>query len=211
MEKPYIIISTAMSIDGKIGTESRDPIQLSDEEDFLAVDKLRSECDAILVGSKTLKNDNPSLVLKTVKSKDPIKVAISSDLDIDLNCNFLQKGDSEKIIFTTSKADEKKVEGVREFAEVIVVKEDLVDVKELVAILYERGVKKLLVEGGGETNYLFLTKDLVDELRVAIAPVLVGGRGSPTLVDGEGFSLPKKFSLKDKKMVGNTLVLSYTK
>ncbi len=96
-----------MSGDGKISCSERLPLKLSNEEDKKAVDLLRSEMDAILVGSTTVKNDNPSLVLKYEENRrlridrgvsaDPIKVAISKDCDIPLSSDFIQKGRSEKI------------------------------------------------------------------------------------------------------------------
>lgn len=179
MKRPYIIISTAMSIDGRIATSSRKPIRLSNKEDFHEVDRLRAECDAILVGSTTLKNDNPRLLIKNKKFRldrikkgkpeNPAKAAISKYCDIPSSSLFLKYGNSRKYIFTTALASKKNIERVRSFAEVYVSKNNKFDTRKLADILYKKGVRTLLIEGGGSTNYEFIKNGLVDEMRIAIA------------------------------------------
>ncbi len=223
MKSPYIIISTAMSADGKIATSSRKPIKLSNKEDLKAVDKLRSECDAILVGSRTIKKDNPRLILKNEKlklkrvqkgfSENPAKVAISKYCDIPTKSNFLQEGDSTKYVFTTNLASKKDLRRVRKYANVIVSNKRLVNLITLVNTLYKKGIRKLLVEGGGTTNFEFMKNGLVDKLRIAVAPRIIGGSEAPTLADGTGFNEESMLKLKllTVKKLKDIVVLWYKK
>lgn len=221
MKLPYVLLSIAMSIDGKISNTSREKVYFSNKEDFSELEKLRRDSDGILVGSTTLKNDNPSLVLKKEiskkhrikynKSEEPVKIAISKLCDIKNDSNFLQRGNGRKIVFTTKAASKKDINRVSKFAEVYVHSSPKVDILELLKTIYKSGIRRLLVEGGGETNYEFLKRGVVDELRVAIAPIVIGGRTSPTFVDGDGFDLSKIINLKLKKVerFRQLIVLNY--
>ena len=219
MNRPYTIISSAMSADGKISGPERMQRRLSNDEDFRAVDRLRSEMDAILVGSTTVNNDNPSLVLKYEENRqrridrgvspDPIKVAISRHGHIPLSSSFIQKGRSEKIIFTTGSAPDTAVERLAGVATVVTSDSPRVDVRKLLSSLHDRGIRKLLIEGGGETNAAFLNEGLVDELRIAIAPVIIGGRHSPTLADGPGISAAVDLEFLESIRLGDMMILRY--
>lgn len=166
-ERPFVLMKTAMSVDGKIGTPKHRSIALSTPEDRRAVDRLRAECDAIMVGGTTLRNDKPRLTVKDPKlaqqriaegrDAQPFKVAITRG-------KLLVGRDRPKRYRVTS-------------------------LKEAMAILSVRyGVRTLMLEGGGELNAAMLAAGFVDLVRVATAPIILGGRDSPTLVDGEGFS-----------------------
>ncbi len=218
MNRPYIIISTAMSLDGKIATSSRKPVKLSNRKDFEEVDKLRSECDAILVGSTTLKTDNPKLLIKNKKFRlsrlrsgkpeNPAKVAISKYCDIPSNSYFL-KGNSKKYIFTTKLASSDDVKRVKKFAEVFATKENKFDTRKLVKILFENGIKKLLIEGGGSTNFEFAKNNLVDEFRIAIFPKIFGYLNAPSLVDGTGLKTALNLKMKKIEKFDEIVVLWY--
>lgn len=211
MKRPYIIASIAMSIDGKIGTEQRGRIHLSSAEDLASIDTLRSTCDAILIGSTTLKKDNPCLVLKKAKGRDPMKVVISRKLHLHPQSNFFQKGTSKKLVFTTKEAPPKKIEELQKYAEVLVAKTSTISISWVLDKLFSRGVHRVLIEGGGETHAQFFAAGVVDELRVAIAPIIIGGKSSPTFVDGAMLSQFPCYTLKKTERLGNTFVLHYIK
>ena len=195
--KPFIFINSAMSLDGKISISKRIQVRISNELDMLRVDKLRAQSDAVVVGSNTAVIDDPKL---TVKSEDlrrgrvegglpenPMKVMIGSIGGMKLNCDFLDFGNAKKMIFTTEREDPGKIKRIGEKAEVIICGKDRVDLKKMVGILAGTGVKKIMVEGGGTLNFGMLSGGLVNEVYVAVAPRIFGGKGAPTLVDGEGF------------------------
>lgn len=184
---------------------------------------LRSQCDAILVGSTTLFQDNPTLNirynqyienrLKEGFSPEPAKVAISKLCDIDINCNFLQIGTQPKYIFTTNLANQENIDKVRSYAKVFVTNTEKVNVHWMLEKLWELGIHKMLLEGGGSTNFSFISQGVVDEIRIAIAPMIFGGANAPTLVDGAGFNnqnIPH-FTLKHVERMGEMVILRYMK
>ena len=219
MRRPFVIISSAISIDGKLACADRSPLQLSNEEDRREVDRLRSEMDAILVGSNTVANDNPSLTLKYEEhrqrrvteglSPDPAKIAISKYGDISLDSNFIKKGNAEKIIFTTKHASFRNIANLEGYATIITGESQRVDITMLLAALFERGIRKLMVEGGGETNAAFISADTVDEMRLAIAPIAVGGRNAPTFFDGPSFCKTRRPKLLEHRNLGELIILRY--
>jgi 5-amino-6-(5-phosphoribosylamino)uracil reductase len=119
---------------------------------------------------------------------------------VPYNANIFSK-DAPTIIATTQRAPKEKIEKLKELgAEVIVAGEELVDFEVLLSELYQRGIKKLMVEGGSSINWEFVKNRYVDEIRIIHLPVIVGGENVPTFVGGEGFkSLSKVLKLKIQK------------
>lgn len=220
---PYIIINTATSIDGKIATSKREQTILSNDLDFKMVDKIRSEVDAILIGHTTLIQDNPRLTIKNKdyilrrisenKTPQPTKILISPNCKIPINSNFLQGDPSSKIIFTTNQADNIDIEKLSPVSSIFQHDNMRVDVQQLGEELYNAGIKKLLVEGGGEINFSFIQSGLVDEIRVAISNCIIGGKNAPSLADGEGFQIKdiKKFKLINVDVLEQIIIANYKK
>ena len=212
-EKPYVIINAAMTVDGKIASKSGDA-EISCREDLIRVHELRKECDAILVGINTVLKDDPRLTVHKIKSnRQPLRVVIDSKLRIMEDARmFGEKG--KTMIATTEKADKKKMEKLskKESVELIICGKERVDLKKLMEILYSRGIRKLLVEGGGNIIFSFLKEKLADELRVAIAPYIVGGKHAITLAEGDGFEKIRegvKLKLKKYYALGEDFILEY--
>ncbi len=177
--RPKVFVNVAMSADGKLALSDKTEIKISREEDFERVHKLRNEVDAILVGIGTVLADDPKLTVKDrfVDEPDhPLKVVLDSKGRTPKDAQLFDKGDF--LIATTSEIDKedwiKCGDGER------------VDLGMLLEELAERGVEKLLVEGGGEVISSFFKEDLVDEFTVFVGSLVIGGRGAPTPVDGEG-------------------------
>ncbi len=174
-----VFVNVAMSADGKIALSDKTEIKISGEEDFERVHKLRNEVDAILVGIGTVLSDDPKLTVKQKFVEDPdhpLKVILDSKGRTPEDAKLFDKG--EFLIATTEGIDKdnwiKCGEGER------------VDLEILMEKLADRGVEKLLVEGGGEVISSFFKKDLVDEFTVFVGSLVIGGRDAPTPVDGEG-------------------------
>ncbi len=177
--RPKVIVNAAMSADGKIALPDRTEVKISGEEDFARVHELRNEVDAILVGIGTVMADDPKLTVKKKFVKDPnhpLKVVLDSKGKIPENSRLFDEG--EYLIATTlDKNDPHWVrcgDGNR------------VDLNILMKELQKRGVKKLLVEGGGEVIYSFFREELVDEFNVYVGSLIIGGREAPTPADGVG-------------------------
>jgi 2,5-diamino-6-(ribosylamino)-4(3H)-pyrimidinone 5'-phosphate reductase len=213
-----------MTVDGKIATSSGDS-RISSRDDLVRVHKLRASVDAIVVGISTILADNPRLTVRLVKGKNPARVIVDSRGRIPLDSQIMRTASKVRtIIAVTDKAPEEKITNLRKMgAEVLVISEGKkgrsaavphgVNLKLLFRKLEKMGLKKILVEGGGELNWSLLHLWLVDELTITIAPKIAGGRLATTLVEGDGFDeMAQSIRLQLKKIErknGGELVLHY--
>jgi len=214
-KRPYVILSAAMTIDGKIATISGDP-ELSDEKDWREVHKLRSQVDAIMVGKGTILKDNPKLHIKYFKHKGYYRIIIDSNLSIPIDSNVIiyQPELYPTIICTTKNVPMKKIKEYESKKVKILQYGDgkQVDLTKMVLDLSTMGINSMLLEGGGNLNWSFIKHDLIDEMRLAIAPWIVGGKDAITLVEGVGFEKMKqgrKFKLLKVYKRDNYIVLKY--
>jgi 2,5-diamino-6-(ribosylamino)-4(3H)-pyrimidinone 5'-phosphate reductase len=213
--KPYVILSAATSIDGKIATRTGSS-HLSSKQDSIRLHKLRSKVDAILVGKNTVFRDDPMLTVRHNKGKNPIRIILDSKGSISKNSKILQTSTKIPTIIAVSKIIPKSnLEKLHQFpVEVIIIGKKSVDIKSLLKKLSDKKIKKLLVEGGGIVNWEFIKNNLFDELIVTISPFLIGGNDSISFVQGQGFekiSKSPKLRLKSTKRLKNHLVLNYEK
>lgn len=209
--KPYVILSAAMSIDGKIATR-KGRSKFSSSKDLTRVHRLRSSVDAILVGRNTVSVDNPSLTVRRVKGKNPIRIILDPKAAISSSSKIVKT--SKKIhtmAIVSETAPSRRVSILaKKGLEVIKCGKIRIDLKKLLSILAKRGIRKILVEGGGTTNWHFLKEKLVDEIIVTVTPYVVGGKESVSLVEGHGFDkILYPLKLKQVKRIGNEIVLYY--
>ncbi len=221
MAKPFVYINSAMSLDGKLSTYERKQVKISNKEDFERVDALRASADAIMAGSNTVASDDPKLTIKSEELRrqrlakglpeNPAKVMVGSVGKIRLDGDFLNYGNTEKIIFTTEKEDKTKIAALRKKAKVYVLGKEKTNICEMMDRLADMGFKRIMVEGGGTLNYEMLEAGLVDEIYVAIGPVLFGGKDAPTLADGKGLPYEKAIRLEPigTEKIGDVYVLKY--
>ena len=191
MNRPYVIIVSEVTVDGKLtlyrGASSKELMTLMDQEAYRYLHEIRAKVDGIMVGCETVRTDNPSLTVRYVEGKNPIRIIPCSTANVPLDANIFSP-DAKTIIVTTKRAPEERVKKIRDKgAEIIFAGEDLVDFEELLPILYSRGINSLMVEGGSSINWEFIRRGFVDEVRLIHLPVIVGGENVPTLVGGEGF------------------------
>jgi 2,5-diamino-6-(ribosylamino)-4(3H)-pyrimidinone 5'-phosphate reductase len=212
--RPYVILSAAISLDGNIATKTGDS-KLSSKKDLVRVHKLRSSVDAILIGKRTMMIDNPSLTVRYVKGKNPIRIILDSNGSIKSNSKIIQTCRKiPTIIAVSEKTPEKNIARLQRYGlEVIKCGYKKIDLKNFLFILKKKNIKKLLVEGGGITNWSFFKDGLVDEIIVTLTPHILGGKDAISLVEGYGFSkISQACSLKLRNVhrVKNELVLRYT-
>ncbi|BFH73320.1 2,5-diamino-6-(ribosylamino)-4(3H)-pyrimidinone 5'-phosphate reductase [Sulfurisphaera javensis] len=183
--RPYIIIFSTMTIDGRIASKDHYS-ELSCPYDKMRLHIVRSEVDAVLVGSNTVKIDNPKLTLKYAKGKNPIRVTITTSLDIDLNSNIFITPPLT-IVYTSYSTFIKKKNTINQLETKGVLVRPLENLSscEIAKDLYELGIRKLLIEGGGRTIWNFIKDNCYDELRITISPKIFGNGVS--VVNGEGF------------------------
>ena len=217
MEKsrPHVILSGAISIDGKIATKTNDS-KLSSENDFERLHKLRSSVDAILVGRNTVSRDNPLLTVRHVKGKNPIRIVLDSKGTISRTSKILQSSNTVPTIIAVSKKIPKKnLVKLEKFPiEIISTGNDSVNLKSLLKKLSQKKIKTILVEGGGTVNWEFVKQDLFDEMILTLSPFLIGGENSTPYLRGTGFnkiSNSPNLRLKSVKRLKNHVVLHYVK
>ncbi|UXM85546.1 2,5-diamino-6-(ribosylamino)-4(3H)-pyrimidinone 5'-phosphate reductase [Methanococcus aeolicus] len=218
--KPFVISNVGMSLDGKLATIENDS-RISGGEDLKRVHQIRKSVDGIMVGIGTVLKDDPRLTVHKINAKkedNPIRIVVDSNLRIPLNARVLND-DATTIIATTENMGENKNinEKIRELAKknIIIIKTgiDKVDLVKLMELLYKKGIKNILLEGGGTLNWGMFENNLVDEVRVYIAPKIFGGKGAPTFVDGDGFKTVDeciKLALKNCYKLDDGIVIEYT-
>lgn len=216
ISRPHVILSAALSIDGKIATRKGDS-KFSSRQDSIRHHKLRSRVDAILVGKNTVVQDDPMLTVRHVKGKNPIRVILDSKGEISCNSRILQTSTQIPTIIAVSKQiPESNLQKLSKFSvDIIVTGNDSVNLKLLLRHLSKRQITTMLVEGGGTTHWEFIRQNLFDELIVTISPFLIGGRSDAvSFVAGRGFDKISKspnLRLESVKKLKNHLVLNYLK
>ena len=213
--KPYVILSAAVSIDGKIATRTGDS-KFSSNPDLHRLHKLRTKVDAIIIGKNTLMRDDPLLTVRYSKGKNPIRIILDSKGKIYTKSKILQTSDKVPTIIAVSKQITKSnLQKLNNFpVQVIVTGEKSVNIKSLLKKLSEKKIKTILVEGGGTVNWEFIKQNIFDELIITISPFVIGGNNSISFVQGSGFGKISKspnLQLKSVKRLKNHLVLNYLK
>ena len=213
--RPYVILSAAASLDGKIATKSGDS-RFSSGKDKTRVYRLRATVDAILVGKNTVKRDDPILTVHQVKGKNPIRIILDSRATISTKSRIIKTCSKiPTIIAVSKKAPNKNLENLRKFPlKIIVSGNNIVNIKKLLKTLWKLKIRKILVEGGGTVNWEFVKQNLFDEIIVTITPFLVGGKDAVSIIEGKGFSqITKSRKLKLEKILHleNEAILYYAK
>lgn len=200
-------MNMAMTADGKITSASRQYPTFTSARDKKTMDQLRAEADAVLVGAGTVRADDPPLGVRDPEMREYRRslgkpdgltnVLVTASLRIDPRAIFFREpSPATKIVATVEEAPQSLVRSLEDVAEVWKIGRGAVDIARLLRALRQRGVERLLVEGGGELNWGFVREGLLDELFVTIAPSLLGGRGAPTPVEGEGFAMDDRTRLR---------------
>ena len=187
--RPHVLMMSEITADGKLtlrkGASSKILMKYMAHETEILLHKTRAECDAIMVGSHTIKIDNSYLTVRLVPGKSPLRVIPNSRADIPLESNVL-KPDAPTVIAVSRRAPADRVQAIRDRgAKVVVAGEDDLDLPLLMQILWKDfGVRKLMIEGGPTLNWHMLQDRLVDEIRLIHLPFIVGGADTPSLVGG---------------------------
>jgi 5-amino-6-(5-phosphoribosylamino)uracil reductase len=238
-QRPHVVLSAAVSLDGYLDDASGTRLVLSGPEDLDQVDELRASCDAILVGARTVRRDNPRLLVRSAARRaarvarglppSPAKVAVSGSGDLDPAARFFtdepggtgdpgygraaEPGRVARLVYVPDGAV--PVARARLGAAATVTGAgDPLEWHAVLADLARRGTARLLVEGGGRVLRQFLDLGLADELRLAVAPVLVGDPAAPRLwQDGSPGPLAPgpahRMTLAAAAACGDTAVLWY--
>jgi 5-amino-6-(5-phosphoribosylamino)uracil reductase len=218
-DRPYTLLSCSVSLDGYLGDQTP-RLALSNAADFDRVDEVRASCDAIMVGAVTVRTDNPRLLVRSQARRDrrrarglassPMKITATNGVELDPRSNFFTAGETEKLVYTPSPrvADARArlgpvatvVDGGRRVA-----------MRRLSEDLADRGVERLMVEGGGVVHTQFLAGDLADELQLVVAPFFVGDSSAPRFVNDGRFpwSAARRATLAQVRQIGDVVLLRY--
>lgn len=207
MNRPFVFINVAMTADGKIDTFARKGSAISSQRDKQRVDQLRAESDAVMVGGRTLLDEDPKLTVKSETlraervarglSLNPIKVGVVTKADLNPHAKFLHEGAAHIVIFTTHQTSKEQLVSLRaQGVEVFVHTGTRVDLEKMLQTLKELGINRLMVEGGATLNFELLRLGLVDEISAYMAPMIFGGESAPTMVAGSGLERSAAVPLK---------------
>ncbi|HOW05541.1 2,5-diamino-6-(ribosylamino)-4(3H)-pyrimidinone 5'-phosphate reductase [Methanospirillum hungatei] len=206
--RPYVIVNVAVSADGKLSTRERRQVKISGKEDFDRVDEIKAGCDAIMVGIGTVLADDPSLTIKSAnriaervrneKPEHPVRIVVDSQARTPPDAKILHKGSGLRIIAVSLAAPEENISALKNHAEIIQAGEVTVDLPVLLTKLAEKGIKRLMVEGGGTLIWGMLSAGLVDELTMFVGNIIIGGKDAPTLADGTGYVLESDFPVLER-------------
>lgn len=202
--RPRTVVNVAMSADGKLSTRERRQVKISGKEDFLRVDRLKAECDAVMVGIGTVLADDPSLTVKDAGLKElrrlsgmdehPVRVVIDSTARTPPDASVLTKGSGKRVVAVSCRAKQEQIAQLRTRATVIVAGEKEVDLATVMDELGTMGISRVMVEGGGTLIAALFAAGLVDEVYTFVGNIIIGGKDAPTLADGVGCVKESEFT-----------------
>jgi len=195
-DRPYTLLSCAISVDGCLDDTGPDRLILSGPEDLDEVDELRAAVDAILVGAGTIRTDNPRLLVRSPARiarraarglpEHPLRVTMTRSGDLDQSARFFT-GPGESLVYRNA------------------------SLEEVLFDLTKRSAATVLIEGGAQILTAALSRGLADELRLAVAPFFVGGatapRFAPPAVYPHDASSPMR--LESARQLGGVAILRY--
>jgi diaminohydroxyphosphoribosylaminopyrimidine deaminase/5-amino-6-(5-phosphoribosylamino)uracil reductase len=209
---PFVLLKTAISLDGKIATGSGESQWITGEKAREKVHQIRNEVDAIVAGAGTIVKDDPLLTTRLKKKsavvKHPVRVILDNEFIVPLKSNVFKNADTERVLYATSKnlPASRRKELTRRGVDILVLKEKKgkVDLQGLMRALGDFGITSILIEGGGEVNASALEAGLVDKVLFFVAPILIGGKDAPGPLGGKGTGHLKN-ALKIKNMTVNPI------
>jgi 5-amino-6-(5-phosphoribosylamino)uracil reductase len=219
-DRPYTVVSCCMSLDGYLDSSTTTRLALSNDADFDRVDAVRAGSDAILVGAQTVRNDDPRLLVRSAARREervarglpasPVKVTVTRTGQLDAGAQFFVAGDGDKIVYGPDAAAASIRDRLGSLATVVSVGAQ-VDLGRVAEDLCDRGINRLMVEGGGTINTQILAADLVDELQLVVAPVFVGDPHARRFVENARFpwSASRRATLVEARPIGDVVLMRY--
>jgi 5-amino-6-(5-phosphoribosylamino)uracil reductase len=209
-----------MSLDGYLDDATDERLLLSNDADFDRVDEVRAGSDAILVGAATVRNDDPRLLVRRPdrvarrrmagRPAQPLKVTVTNRAKLDPEARFFTAGTGAKLVYCASDTVAMAADELSRVATVIDGGAP-VEMRRVSEDLHARGVRRLMVEGGGQVHSQFLGEGLADELQLVVAPLFVG-RSEATRFVGPGrypWSASHRARLVETRPVGDVVLLRY--
>ena len=203
--KPFVILKSALSLDGKIATSTGESQWITGPEARERVHRMRDQVDAILVGAGTVIKDNPRLTtrLKKGRGQNPARVILDAKAEIPLKARVFHRARRERVIYVTAhdgtstyRINKLHKAGVHVY--LLPKKNNRISLKKMIKLLGQSGVTSILVEGGGRLNTSALKEGIVDKVNLFLAPLIIGGESAPGVVGGPGIkSLKQALHIKN--------------
>lgn len=195
-KQPFVVMKTAMTLDGKIAAYTGDSKWVSSEASRSIVQQMRNSLTGIMVGVGTVLTDNPKLTCRIDKGRDPIRIIVDSRLTIPLSAKVLK--DDNCIIAAASDCDPSKRNALGSRVMITKSKNGRVELEDLMQRLGAQGIDSILLEGGGTLNDAALRAGLVDRVVTFLSPKIIGGKDAKTPVEGMGFDkMSQAIHIKD--------------
>lgn len=191
---PFVILKSAMTLDGKIATRTLSSKWVTGEVAREHVHAIRNRISGIMVGIGTVLADDPSLTtrLKQDNGKDPVRIIVDSHARTPETAKVLtQKSNAVTIIAITDQANPDKVKRLEQAGAIVIKvpsKNDRVDLNALMVELGKREIDSILLEGGSELNFAAIEANIVDKLLIYVGNKIVGGANAKTPVGGLGIA-----------------------
>jgi len=217
--RPYVLLSVTTSVDGYIDDTTPDRLLLSNSADFDRVDQTRAEADAIMVGANTLRRDNPRLLVNSAarraeraargRPEHPLKVIVTASGDFDPALRLWHRG-GRALVYCPDATVPKLRDRLGDVASFVGLGAAL-DFGALLDDLGDRGIGRLMVEGGGTLHTQFLTAGLADEIHLAIAPFFLGDPNAPRFANPGAYPNDPAHSmvLAELRAIGDVALLRY--
>jgi 5-amino-6-(5-phosphoribosylamino)uracil reductase len=219
-DRPYTLLSCGVSLDGYLDSADVRRLALSNDEDFDRVDAVRAGSDAIMVGAATVRNDDPRLLVRSAARREeriarglppsPVKVTVTRHGDLDPCAQFFVAGACERLVYCATEAVAATRRRLGTAATVVDAGTDP-DMRLISEDLAARGIRRLMVEGGGTMHTQFLTGGLADELQLVVAPFFVGDSRARRFVDDGRFPWrpDHRAHLVETRAIGDVVLLRY--
>lgn len=209
---PFVTIKLAQSIDGKISLSKKEQTWLTGMESIRFVHELRSRYDAVVVGAKTIRTDNPRLTVREVKGRNPVRIILDGKFLLSHRYTvFETNSNADTWLFVAENFSAKKkiksfeARGIKVFS-LRSDSEGKIDLKEFLKIIGSMKITSVLIEGGQQVASQFIDSDLWDELLIFISPVLLG-QGIDTFVLKNSLQL----RISEVQKYGNDFLISIKK
>lgn len=185
-KKAYITIKTAVTLDGKIASKTGSSKWITDEVSRYEVQKLRNKYDAVLTSSSTVKKDNPSLTCRMKHGRNPVRIILDTNLTTSKEARVYNDDGTRVIVIVSENISEERIKSHAPNVEFLrcPIRNNRIDVKKAVELLYNTGIKSILIEAGGQLNKSFIEENIPDELIQFVAPKILGDKGGIGFTEG---------------------------
>ena len=216
---PYITLKAAQTLDGMIADKNHYSEWISSASSRKYVHSLRSKYDAVLIGARTAKIDDPKLTVRLVEGRNPYRIILDSGLKLNSDLKLFKMNDDKKTILVTTTENQLKRNKIAKFnglgVEIIFVKKNKngrIDLLSLMKKLSKKGIASVLVEGGGKTFSSFVKQDLFDDILLFVSPKILG-EGIKTFSELSYKNLKRALKLKIIKsdLIDEDILVKLTK